>query len=147
MRVRDVMTKNPCCCTPDAPLHTVARMMAEHDCGAIPVVGDLFTRKPLGIITDRDIVLRAIAQGHDPMLLTARDCMTSPATTVVEETAISDCVEVMELGQIRRVIIVDDTGGCTGIVAQADLARHTSKRAAGNLERMVSERTEPAFVF
>lgn len=122
-------------------------MMAEHDCGALPVVGDLFARKPIGIITDRDIVVRSLALGHDPTLLVAGDCMTAPPTTIVEETTVRECLEIMELGQIRRVIVVDETGGCSGIVAQADLARHMSKRAAGDLVRMVSERNEPAFLF
>jgi len=122
-------------------------MMAEHDCGAIPVVADVFARKPVGIITDRDIVVRGLALGRDPMMLAAGDCMTAPPATVLEETTARECLEVMELGQIRRVIVVDETGSCTGIVAQADLARHLSKRAAGDLVRMVSERVEPAFVF
>ena len=121
-------------------------MMVVRDCGAIPVVGDLETRMPLGIVTDRDIVLRTIARGHDPMRLTARDCMTAPAFTIVEDARLQDCVELLELGQIRRAIVVDATGGCVGIVAQADVARHASKREAGELLRQVSKPAVPVFV-
>lgn len=144
MRVRDVMTKDPVCCTPDMTIDTVARMMTSVDCGAIPVVGDLVRRLPIGIVTDRDIVTRVIAMGRDPRGLTVRECMTSPAITIVEDTRVHDCVQLLELSQIRRVIVVDDAGACCGIVAQADIARHTSKRETGDLVREISKPSAPA---
>ncbi len=146
MRVRDAMTRDPVCCTGDTPIQAVAAMMTEHDCGAIPVVGDLLTRFPLGMITDRDIVARTIAAGHDPMTMLARDCMTSPAITIVESARLHECVQLLEVAQIRRVIVVNDAGACTGILAQADIARRASRRATGDLVRQVSKRTVPAFV-
>jgi CBS domain-containing protein len=146
MRVRDAMTRNPVCCTPAMSIQTVARMMIDCDCGAIPVVGDPLTRLPMGMITDRDIVTRAIAAGRDPMTLTVRECMTSPAITVLEDTRLHDCVRLLEQSQIRRAIVVDDRGACCGIIAQADIARHASKRETGDLVREVSKRVEPAFV-
>lgn len=144
MRVRDVMTKDPVCCTPDMTIDTVARMMSSVDCGAIPVVGDLVRRLPIGMVTDRDLVTRVIAMGRDPRGLTVRECMTSPAITIVEGTRVHDCVELLELSQIRRVIVVDDAGACCGIVAQADIARHTSKRETGDLVREISKPSAPA---
>jgi CBS domain-containing protein len=144
MQIRDVMTGNPVCCTPETSIEDVARVMVECDCGAVPVVGDRFSRLPLGIITDRDIVTRAIAAGHDPMDLTARDCMTTPAVTIVEDANLRDCVQLLELSQIRRVIVVDASGGCCGIVAQADIASHASKRETGDLVQKVSQPSAPA---
>jgi CBS domain-containing protein len=144
MKVRDVMTRSPTCCTPDTSLFVVARLMIDCDCGAIPVV-DLPEGKPIGMITDRDIVMRAIAVGRDPMYLKARDCMTASAITVTEDTSLHDCLELLELGQIRRVIVVDSFGRCCGIVSQADIAAHASKRQAGDLLRHVSHPTSPAF--
>lgn len=138
MRIRDVMTKDPACCIPDMAIEEVARTMAERDCGAVPVVGDFLSRIPLGIITDRDIVTRAIAKGRDPMRLVVRDCMTSPAVTVLGDIRIHECVRLLELSQIRRVIVVDRFGSCIGIVAQADIARRASKRETGDLVREVS---------
>lgn len=146
MRVHDVMTKKPACCTPDAMLEEVARMMVERDCGAIPIVGDLTTFMPLGIITDRDIVTRTIAKGRDPMGMTVRDCMTTPAVTIVEQARIHECVQLLELCQIRRVIVIDSSGACVGIVAQADIARHASKRETGDLVQQVSKPSVPVFV-
>jgi len=139
------MTKDPVCCTGDTPLAEVARLMVQHDCGAIPVVGDVLTKLPIGIITDRDIVTRSLAAGRDPLGLTARDCMTSPPVTIPENARFQECVELLELGQIRRVIVVDNAGVCSGIVAQADIARHASKREAGDLLREVSKPSAPAF--
>src|SRR5262245_30163549 len=138
MRVRDVMTPNPVCCTSDSPLMDAARLMVDCDCGALPVVGDLVGRKPIGIITDRDIVTRTIARGHDPMTLRVGECMTTPAATIVEDARLGECVELLEQDQIRRVIVVDKSGSACGIVSQADIALHATKRAVGDLVREVS---------
>lgn len=139
MRVRDVMTQNPVCCTPDTPLVDAARLMVDCDCGALPVVGDLLGRKPIGIITDRDIVTRTIARGHDPMTLRVRDCMTTPAASIVEDARLNECMGQLELSQIRRMIVVDKSGSACGIVAQADIALNATKREAGELVREVSK--------
>jgi CBS domain-containing protein len=145
MQMRDAMTKDPVCCTPDTTIEAAARMMLERDCGAIPVVTDLASRTPVGIITDRDIVTRVVAKGIDPMGLPVRECMTAPAVTILEDAGLDDCVELLQLGQLRRVIVVDRTGACVGIMAQADIARCASKRETGDLVREVSKPTEPAF--
>ena len=145
MRVRDVMTHDPVCCTPNMSIMAVARLMVEYDCGAIPVVGDLVRRMPIGIVTDRDIVVRTIAAGRDPMTLAVSDCMTTPAVTLTADTTVRDCVRTLEIGQLRRAIVVDDAGACTGIVSQADIARDASKRETGELIRELSKRNAPAF--
>lgn len=144
MRIREVMTKDPACCTPEMSLEVAARLMVARDCGAIPVVGDLVSRMPLGLITDRDIVTRAVARGLDPRTTPVRDCMTAPALTVFEDTSVHDCVEMLELDQIRRAIVVDPRGQVIGMVAQADIALHASKRQTGDLVREVSRPTAPA---
>jgi CBS domain-containing protein len=139
------MTRNPVCCTPDTSVADAARMMAERDCGALPVVDDPIRRKPIGIVTDRDIVMRTVAQGFDPQQRTVRDCMTAPAITIAEDARIHECVQLLELSQIRRAIVVDRAGACCGIIAQADVALHASKRETGDLVREVSRPTMPAF--
>ena len=145
MQIRDAMTKDPVCCTPDTTIEAAARMMLERDCGAIPVVADLVSRTPVGIITDRDIVTRLVARGIDPLGMPVRECMTAPAVTILDEAGLDDCVELLQLGQLRRVIVVDQAGACVGIMAQADIARCASKRETGDLVREVSKRTDPAF--
>lgn len=137
MKARDVMTKSPTCATPDARLEAIARMMIQCDCGGIPIVAEE-SGMPIGIVTDRDIVVRTVADGLDPLVLTARDCMTTPAVTVDEDDDLGDIVDLLERRQLRRVIVVDRTGAVSGIIAQADIASHTSKRKAGELLKEVS---------
>ncbi len=137
MKARDVMTKRPTCATPDARIEAVARMMVQCDCGAIPIVSDE-TGLALGLVTDRDIVVRTIAGGMNPLEQTARDCMTTPAVTVSENQDLSDVVALLERRQIRRVMVVDETGALSGILSLADIANHASKRMAGELLREVS---------
>jgi CBS domain-containing protein len=139
MRVRELMTEEVICCTPDEGLQQVAQMMVENDCGAIPVVQDESSRKLVGIVTDRDIVSRIIAPGNDPLEMTVRDCMTSPCVSVTENTSLDDCCRIMEEQQVRRVPVVDDEERCCGIVAQADIAREAPARETAEMVREVSE--------
>ena len=79
MQVKDIMTPAPTCCTKNAALTDVARMMRDQDCGAIPVIDtDATSQQLVGIITDRDIVVRGLADGTDPLHLTVGDCSGLP---------------------------------------------------------------------
>ncbi len=69
------MTPNPTCCRPDTPLQEVARLMVEHDCGEIPIIDE--SGKPLGVVTERDICCHTLAQGKNPLDMTAGDIMPS----------------------------------------------------------------------
>ena len=128
--VKDVMTENPACCTPETTLEEAGQMMVDNDCGEIPVVDSEGTRTPIGVITDRDIVCRAVAQGKDTRSMRVGDCMTTPCVTVSPDQSIDECVKVLEESGIRRVPVVDDEGVCCGIVAQADTARVAKNQAA-----------------
>ena len=139
MQVKEVMTANPACCTPDTPLPEVAKMMVDNDCGEIPVVENQESKIPVGVITDRDIVCRAVAKNKNPLDLTAADCMTKPIVTVTPDTTVEDCCRMMEEKQIRRVPVVDADGVCCGIVALADLARQARSGVAGEVVKEVSE--------
>jgi CBS domain-containing protein len=141
VKVQDVMSESVTFCSPDARLPEVARAMIECDCGEIPVVDDKERMRPLGVVTDRDIVVRAVAAEQDTRELTASECMTSPCVTTTPETSLDDCMQLMEQHQIRRVPVVDASGACCGIVAQADIARHASKRDTG---RVVNEVSKPS---
>ncbi len=123
MKIDKLMTSCPGCATADTPIAEVAKMMVEHDCGQIPVLGGDSGRKPIGVVTDRDIVVRAVAAARNPLDLKASDCMSSPCTTVKVDCTLEECCNVMESKQIRRVLVVDDNGDLAGIVAQADIAR------------------------
>ena len=85
MQVKDMMTADPACCTAETSLPEVARMMVSQDCGEIPVVDNTSSKAPIGVVTDRDIVCRTVANGLNPLDLTAADCMSKPAVTVTPE--------------------------------------------------------------
>ena len=139
MQVREIMTPNPVCCTVTTPLKDVARAMVEHDCGEIPIVENHDEKMLVGVVTDRDIVCRLVAQGKNPLELTAESCMSSPVIVVWESTQIEDCAQLMEENQIRRVPVVDGGGACCGIVSQADIAQHASRRITAELVKDVSQ--------
>ena len=136
--VKDIMTWKPVCCIPDTSLETVAKMMLEHDCGEIPVVESASAPKVIGVITDRDIVGRAVAAGKNPLELKAGDYMTSPCFTVGPKTAIGDCCSVLEEHRIRRVPVVDEQGYIVGIVSQADIVLKTTPQRAAEVLQQVS---------
>ena len=136
MQVRQVMTKNPACCTPDTPLQEVARMMLQCDCGEIPVVDSRDSMRPIGVITDRDITIRVIAEGKNPAEIRVSDCMSQPCVTVTEKASIMDCIHLLEEHQIRRIPVVNSRGMCCGIVSQADVARRIDHHAAEVLKQI-----------
>lgn len=138
MNVREVMTADPVCCTADTPLTEVAKMMVECDCGAIPVVDSQNSKKPVGMITDRDITIRTVAEGRNPLDLTASDAMTVNVMTVTPDTSIEECCNLMEDQQIRRVVVVDENGSCCGMIAQADIAINADSRKTAEVVQEVS---------
>ena len=142
MQVKDVMTSTPACCTPETSLKEVAWLMVYHDCGCIPVVEDVETMKPIGVITDRDICCRTVAEGLNPLEMTARAVMTTPFISVFPEDSIEDCCRVMEEHKIRRVVVLDSRGACCGVVAQADVALKASERTAAKVVKEVSQPAE-----
>lgn len=143
MRIRDFMTPYPVSCGPDTPLTDVALYMARHDCGAIPIVDD--AHHPLGVVTDRDIVTRALAGGRNPLELQARDVMTHPPVTLFADDSLQHCCDTMEAHQIRRVVVVDHLGHLCGIVAQADVARTAPEDKAAEVVQEISLSTQPTF--
>lgn len=137
MKVNQVMTAKPACCTPETRLQEVAHLMVAHDCGEIPVCDA--GGRPLGVVTDRDIVVRTVAQGLNPLDKTARETMTTPCITVNEDADLDECTEKMEQHQVRRMLVVDGSGCVCGIVAQADVALNARKKDTAELVKDVSK--------
>ena len=141
-RAREVMTPNPACCTPTTTLDLVAKMMIQTDCGEIPVLD--VSDRVIGVVTDRDIVCRVVAEGKNPMAYTAETCMTQQVVTVSENTPVDQVIAAMEMHQIRRIPVVDDQGACIGIISQADLAWNRPKGQVGEFVREVSRDADAA---
>ena len=133
------MTVNPACCTPETPLEDVAKLMVQHDCGEIPVIDP--AEQVIGVVTDRDIVCRVVAQGKNPLAYTAEICMSDPVVTVQDAAPLAEVLSTMEKHQIRRVPVVDERGSCVGMIAQADLAWTGGAREVAELVREVSRDT------
>ena len=141
MQVKEVMTTDPACCAPDTSLPEVAKMMVDNDCGLIPVIEN---KIPVGVVTDRDIVCRLVANNTNPLEANAADCMSKPIVTVTPDISLEECSRLMEEKRIRRVPVVDEKGACCGIVALADIARQARSNVAGEIVKEVSESTESA---
>jgi CBS domain-containing protein len=140
-RAKDIMCDNPQCCTPDISIQEAAQMMDKCDCGAIPVIVDGEKRKAVGVITDRDIALRAVAEGKGPQS-TVRECMSSPLAVIGADSSVEECCDMMERSKVRRLMVVDSEGELCGIISQADIARHLSKTKTAEVVKEISEPTE-----
>lgn len=123
MNIESIMTKQPVCCSPAATAQDVAQMMREHDVGAIPVVSDLVSKQLIGIITDRDLCVSAMADGKDPRTTPIADYFTKAVITCTPEDTLQACEQKMKQHRIRRIPVVDKQNSCVGIVVQADIAR------------------------
>jgi CBS domain-containing protein len=137
-KVKDIMCANPKFCSPHATLQEAARMMAECDCGAIPVVEGDGTRRAVGVITDRDIACRAVAEGLSPDTH-VREVMSSRLSTIGEDDGVEDCCNQMERAQLRRLMVVNGEGELCGIVSQADIALHLSRNKIAEVVKEVSQ--------
>jgi CBS-domain-containing membrane protein len=120
MKAKDIMTRNPACCSPDDSARDAARLMRDRNCGSVPIV-DEESRKVIGIVTDRDLAVRAIAEEKDSDTK-LRDLMTRVAKCCGPDDELKEVERTMADLQVRRIPIVDARGRCIGIVSQADIA-------------------------
>lgn len=135
MNVSEIMTSNPACCKETASGRDAAKLMVENDCGEIPIVdheGGL-----VGVITDRDICCRIVAEGK-PADTRVEDVMTRSVVSVTPDTSVEECCTTMKKSQVRRVPVIDDDGKCCGMVSQADIARSGSKSQTAVLVEEIS---------
>ena len=138
MRAKEIMTRNPRTVTPEAHLTEVARLMKTEDVGIIPVV-DGGSQNLVGVVTDRDIALRVVAEGRDPNTVSVREVMSTNVRTCREDDSVDDVMDVMGKEQVRRIPIVDERGSLVGIVAQADIVRKANDRKAEETVERISE--------
>ena len=133
----DVMTMDPVSCLPDEKISDVALLMKAQDIGPVLIVDSEVDQRLVGIITDRDIAIRHVAEGHTSTCRVS-DHMTSRIKTVREDDDLSDVEEIMADEQIRRVPVVDEDDHLVGMIAQADIARQDSSRDVGETVRDIS---------
>lgn len=119
MKIKDAMTPDPYVCAPDTPLFEVASRMRDMDVGMIPVCDGVRIQ---GVVTDRDIVVRAVAEELDLPKLVASDVMTDAVTYCFEDDDVAKAAGLMETQQIRRLIVLDREKNLVGILSLGDLA-------------------------
>lgn len=137
--VSTVMTPDVFCATADTSLAEIAQLMRDNDCGAIPIIDGVDTMFPIGIVTDRDITVRIIAENRNPLELTARDAMSEGVVAISPDADLEECLDLMEENQLRRIIVVDDDGAVVGLVAQADIVEWASEEEVGELLEEISD--------
>ena len=142
MNVSEIMTMEPSFCAPDTNLQEIAAMMVVEDCGEIPVC-KYGTRKPIGVVTDRDIVCRTVAKGLNPLSIKVSACLSAPCVTVVQDMSVDECRRLMEEYQVRRLPVIDENGDLCGIVSQADLACHDDETLTGQVVKSISQPGPP----
>ncbi|MDF2773284.1 MAG: hypothetical protein K0S86_2779 [Geminicoccaceae bacterium] len=138
MKVQDIMSRNPTCVTPETPLAEAARLMKQEDIGVVPVVESENSKRLVGLITDRDIAIRAVAEGRDGNTTSVGHIMTSEVRSASPDDSVDDVMTLMGREQVRRVPIVDERGSLVGIVAQADIVLEAKddKQAEKTVERI-----------
>jgi CBS domain-containing protein len=135
MRVREIMTKDVATATLDSTVEDVATMMKEDDIGAIPVLDD---GELAGIVTDRDIVIRCIAEGKDPAETTVEDILTEELHTIEPDADVDEAARIMADRQIRRIPVVEE-GELIGVVSLGDIAVKEDTDTAGESLQDISE--------
>ncbi len=141
MRISDFMTRDPACCVPGTTAREAAELMRDNDCGAIPVVENMDNRKLVGMVTDRDLAVRGLAEGLGPDAL-VQELMSVEPVGADPDDEIETVREVMIREQVRRVPVMGKDRKLVGIVAQADLARQdaaASDREVGRIVEAISE--------
>jgi CBS domain-containing protein len=133
-QIRDLMTSNPTTCEPSASVLEAAKRMAQEDVGSIPVVeGDRLA----GLLTDRDIVVRVVAEGRDPMSTTIGDVASTGLETVSPDEDLDSALRKMASAQVRRLPVVEGDR-LVGVVAQADVARQGRDSQTGQVVEEIS---------
>ncbi len=144
MKARDIMTPNPSVVTPDDPISRAAEIMRDHDVGLVPVVDDRSRMILEGVITDRDIAVRCVAQHHDSRCR-VRDHMTADRVeTVRPDVDLREVVSKMEADRVRRIPVVDERNRLQGIIAQADIARKVGPSDPALVEEVLERISEPS---
>jgi CBS domain-containing protein len=141
MQVSEIMTREVETIAPDASLQAAAEAMEAMGVGSLPVCDG---KRLVGTITDRDIVVRAVAAGCSPVDALVKDCMTEDVAYAFCDEQTEEVLERMKVLQIRRLAVLDRDKNLAGIVALGDIATEPDAAAAGRVGAAVAEISEPS---
>jgi len=140
MRIQDIMTRNPACVTPNATVREAAQVMLREEVGIVPVVRGDGDNSLVGVVTDRDIAIRCVAEGKDGSCRVS-DVMSGDVATCRQGDDVDSLMSAMRTEKVRRIPIVDERGGLVGIVSQADVVLKTRNDARS--EQTIEQISEP----
>jgi CBS domain-containing protein len=144
MLARDIMTVEPTCVTPDDTIAHAAALMRTHDVGILPVVDDRATMRLEGVLTDRDITVRCVAEHHGARCRVRDHMSADHLDTARPDSDMEDVIARMERDQVRRVPVVDERNRLVGIIAQADIATRMGPKAPLKVEELLERISSPA---
>jgi CBS domain-containing protein len=134
--IKNVMTSDPCTIDADKSVAYAAKMMRDEDVGLAPIVeGD----KLIGMLTDRDIAIRVVAEGRNPDQLTVREVASKQVVTIDPQQDLDEALRIMAKHKVRRLPVVEEDGKLVGVVAQADVAREGDDTQTGRLVEEISK--------
>ena len=134
--IKDVMTSDPCTIDADKSVAYAAKMMRDEDVGLAPIVeGD----KLIGMLTDRDIAIRVVAEGRNPDQVTVTEVASKQVVTIDPQQELDEALRIMAKHQVRRLPVVEEDGRLVGVVAQADVAREGNDTQTGELVKEISQ--------
>jgi len=134
--IREIMTSNPSTVEADKTVVDAARIMKQEDAGVVPVTEN---GRLTGMVTDRDIAIRVVAEGKDPQSTSVREVASKDLVTVDPEQDLDEALRLMAKHQVRRLPVVEEDGRLVGVVAQADVARQGDDTQTGKVVQEISE--------
>jgi CBS domain-containing protein len=135
-RIREVMTSNPSTIEANTPIAEAARIMKKEDAGVVPVTEN---GRLTGMVTDRDIAIRVVAEGKDPQSTSVREVASTDLVTIDPEQDLDEALRLMAQHQVRRLPVVEEDGRVVGVLAQADVAREGDDKKTGQVVQEISE--------
>jgi CBS domain-containing protein len=135
-RIREVMTSNPSTIEPNKTVADAARIMKQEDAGVVPVTEN---GRLTGMVTDRDIAIRVVAEGKDPQSTTVSEVASTDLVTVDPQQDLDEALRLMAQHQVRRLPVVEEDGRLVGVVAQADVAREGDDSQTGQVVQEISD--------
>jgi CBS domain-containing protein len=134
--IKDVMTSDPCTIDAGKSVAYAAKMMRDEDVGLAPIVED---DKLVGMLTDRDIAIRVVAEGRNPNQVTVGQVASKQVVTIDPQQDLVEALRIMAKHQVRRLPVVKEDGRLVGVVAQADVAREGDDKQTGELVQEISQ--------
>jgi CBS domain-containing protein len=134
--VRELMTSDPSTIDANQSVSDAAKLMRDEDAGIAPVVDG---ERLVGVLTDRDIAIKIVAEGRDPQATNVREIASTDVVTIDPQQDLDEALRLMAQNQVRRLPVVEEDGRLVGIVAQADVAEHASDRQTGEVVEEISK--------